>query len=997
MSDSTIAKLPRQPSSPTDNDLTGKLPNGRWRSSDPSCGRTPAGRAPLRGFTFCGVRIGLLGPLEIVTADGPVAFGAPKERALLTLLALRVGRPVSTTEVIDALWGESPPRTARKAVQTYVGSLRRHLPPGAISTNAGDYCLNGADVDVQRFEGLLRKGRRLSTAGEHAAAAAALTEALGLWRGPPLPDLVDQERGSVEAVRLVELHDLAEEDLADLWLARGDHDAVIPALETAVGREPLRERRWAQLMVALYRAGRQSDALRAYQRIRRLLGEELGVSPGEALVLLEQAILAQDPKLRPVPPDPGADERRRRWAAAVGGSRLPVAANTFIGRQIECDSIAALLDRGRLVSVVGSGGCGKTRLAIEVANQIGDHFADGVALARLASADDQSVVAQVAAAFDVAAEPDRPLLETVVAALAGRHVLIVLDNCEHVIAAAADTAEVLVSSCTQVSILATTREALLCPSEHRFSLGPLHKPSAVDLFVARATAARGRPVDETEMASVDEICRRLDGLPLAIEIAAARGRFLGLAELAANLKDHRLALTGLRTSENRHQTLRAAIDWSYRLLSGPQQRLFRRLSVFAGGAGYEEAQAFSTPLDVADLIDKSLLVRSVGTDDGPTQGRLAMHETVRQFAADLLSTADEAAAAGRDHAGIYLDMAETAGRDLRNAGQVEAIARLAADNDNLAAAISWALHHGDAELSARFGRALWWYWFRSGQPGQGRAWIEAAIASGLSDPHDEGRAAAGYLAWDTDDFDVATGHAAAVLDHRTSSLPARALALGTLARVYGDRCQFDAAAAAARESETLYQHHGDPWLVAWARRCRASVALYGGDPESARALTVDAMSGFEAVGDDWAIVGCIELLAGIAMRNGDTDGALTLAGRSVTGHRRFKDWSGTRVALLHLASVARQANEADLARQAAAESLALSEDHGYRLGALHAHLLLGRLAADAGHRSTVEFHARSAAGLARRSDDPLAGIEDHQAAIEAGELLALAGRLDEGG
>jgi predicted ATPase/DNA-binding SARP family transcriptional activator len=955
------------------------------------------------GFTFRDVRVGVLGPLEVVTDDGPTVLSAPKVRALLALLALRAETPVSTGEVIDALWGDSPPPSARKAVQMYVSSLRRQLPSASISTTTDGYCLRGADVDVRRFERLLQESRRLSGAGDSRAAAVALSQALVLWRGPPMPDLADQPRGAAEAVRLVEQHHAAEEDLADFRLADGDHDAVIPVLEAAVAAEPLRERRWGQLMLALYRAGRQSDALRAYQRIRRLLGEELGISPGTALVELEQSILAQDPGLRRPPSDPGAGSRQPRRTLGPGGSQLPVAANAFVGRESESRAVTASLEQARLVTVVGPGGCGKTRLAIEVANRIGARFADGVALIRLASGDEQTVVSELAAAFAVEAEPDRPLLGTVVAALASRQVLVVLDNCEHVIAAAAYTAETLVSACAQVRVLATSRETLRCPSEHRFSLGPLPTPAAAELFIARAAAARGGPLHSTEMVSVDEICRRLDGLPLALEIAAARTQTFALAELTAHLEENLLALSGLRAIEERHRTLGAAIDWSYQLLGVLHQRLFRRFSVFEGGATLADAQAFSGPVDVALLVEKSLVVRGVGHDfDPPEQARLTMHETVRQFAADMLERAGEGTFAGRDHAELYLALAETAGGQMRGPGQLEAIARLRQERDNLAAAISWGLRQGRFELPARFGRALWWYWFRTGQAAQGRTWIEAALAASPGDagpdpdPAGEARAAAGYLAWDTDDFEVAAHHATTVLANPYSSLPAQALAQGVLARVYGDRSLFDAAASAAGESEALYRRWGDAWCIAWARRVRASIAFWSGDAEVARAVTVDAMAGFREIGDDWAIVGCVDLLAGIVMDSGDLPGALALAAESVAGHRRFEDWSGTRAALLHLAVVARQGGEGGLARGAATESLALSEDHGYRLGALHAHLILAHLAADAGDRSAVKFHAQSAADLARRPDDPQAGLEDHQARVEAADLLDQAAAIDSG-
>jgi predicted ATPase/DNA-binding SARP family transcriptional activator len=862
------------------------------------------------------VRVGLLGPLQAI-GDDDVEFvvGAAKERAVLELLGVRAPSVVTMGELVAALWGDGPPRSATKTLQNYVASLRRLLPAGVIETVPRGYRLavEADQVDAARFAGLVDRGRRALEQKDTERAVEDLTAALRLWRGEPLLDLADQPTGMAEAARLVELRRAGQEVLVDARLARGEHGSLIGDLEAAVAAEPLRERRWAQLMLALYRSGRQADALRAYQRLRTRLAEELGIEPSPEVRALEAGILNQDRSLQafadttaPVvgpaaPAGPGLpsgnvtfvftdvegstglfrrlgdryppllEEHRRliraamaghggsevntggdglflafgdaaeavaacvdaqralvaypwpaegqlrvrmgvhtgvaiptpegdytavavhlaaRLAAAGHGGQILMSAQTadllrhllpmsslvhrglfllpgfdeaepifqlvhhdlpssfppllaapaiahnlpdertsFIGRDTDLKSVDELLRTARLVTLVGPGGAGKTRLAIESGRRLLDQFPAGVWLAELAVLRDPSqvptAVAKAMGYHDPLAESGGPALvrERLGAAIGPGHLLLLLDNCEHMAEAPAELAAGLLGTCPALVVLATSRQSLGVVGERLVEVGSLDLPTgdaAADvaasaagaLFVDRAQAVHPRfELNPPTAAGVAEVCRRLEGLPLAIELAAAWARLLSPAQIAERLEQTLALPAGGRGREERHHTMRAALAWSYDLLTEAEQELFRRLAVFRSGFVLEAAAAVA-PARSADvlsvlggLVDKSL----VEVVDGPAgQRRYRLLEPVRQFAAELLQATGERDDAARRHRDHLLSRLQGPRPD------PSAFAGLAAELDNVRAAVEHAMSTSEPEAAVVLVNAYGWWWMDLG-------------------------------------------------------------------------------------------------------------------------------------------------------------------------------------------------------------------------------------------------------------------------------------------
>ena len=537
---------------------------------------------------------------------------------MLEMLALRAGRPVPAGSLCVGLWGEAAPPTAPKALQTYVSHLRRALPPGCVLTTAGGYMLRvgAASVDAERFERAVAEAAQLQVTGDPRTAASLLRKALALWRGHPCPELAEHSWATAEVARLEELRRQAEEDLADARPAMGDHARLAGDLEAAVAVEPLREWRWAQLILALYRSGRQADALRAFARLRSTLAEELGVDPSAKLVALEQSVLLQSPELehRPLPDGvPGAVRVPERRPGA-----LLRAANSFVGRASEVAEVSKLVAERRPVTLAGAGGCGKTRLASEVAAAVAGHLAGGahfVALAPLA--DPELIPLAMAEALGVRPQSERPLAQVMAEVVGQRETLVVVDSCEHVVGAVAELVEDLLQGAPGLRVLATSRDPLRIAGETVWRVPSLEVPepgsspaesracAAVALFVDRALAAKpGLRLDEGAISVVAELTRRLDGLPLAIELAAARVAVLDLRSILEGLGDRFAILAGgSRTAPARHQTLRAAVAWSYDLLSAREKDLFCQLSVFPGSFSLQAGLALcGAPTDRRGLL-----------------------------------------------------------------------------------------------------------------------------------------------------------------------------------------------------------------------------------------------------------------------------------------------------------------------------------------------------------------------------------------------------------
>lgn len=523
----------------------------------------------------------ILGPVEVWAVDGPIDLGGPKSRLLLAALVASCGRPVSQDRLAEALWPDS--EAAVDTLQSYVSRLRRHLGPAGRDlverTERGYRLTSGAAVDSERFAALAEEGRRLQASGDLVGAATLFADALALWRGPAFGELGTEELVRAESTRLDEIRQTTGEDLIGVQVELGHETRVIPELEALLGTHPLRERLWELLMVALSRSGRQAEALRAFQRARRHLGEELGVEPSPRLRELESMILCQDPGLL----RPGAE---RSTPPRDFGQRLPVEATRFVGRLRELEQTRAALGRARLVTLSGAPGVGKTRLATATARYAEGEEGLSVGFVGLADATEpDEAKGRIGAAVAAwRSEPDSP-----------EKFLLVVDNCEHLVDACAERISELLSDNTGLQVLTTSREALRVPGETVIQVPPMTVPSArsaaglmssdsVRLFVERCADARpGFTLTPSNSDVVRQICVRLDGIPLALELAAARSATMGLREINRGLERRfDLLSEGYRTAPPRHRTLSAALEWSYQLLDESPRDLLDHLPYFLG-------------------------------------------------------------------------------------------------------------------------------------------------------------------------------------------------------------------------------------------------------------------------------------------------------------------------------------------------------------------------------------------------------------------------------
>jgi predicted ATPase/DNA-binding SARP family transcriptional activator/class 3 adenylate cyclase len=1070
------------------------------------------------------VQVALLGPLLVTAAGEAVAVGAAKERAVLAVLALRGARGARIEELTAALWGDNAPRSAHKTVQTYVSALRRVLPDGVIETVPWGYrlCLPAEDVDVAVFERLVNAGRRASEQGDLRGAVSFLVEALGLWRGDPLVELADRPLGRAEAVRLVEVRRTAEEDLAQGRLDLGGHAALISDLESGVAAEPLRERRWAQLMLALYRSGRQADALRAYQRLRSTLSEELGIDPSAELVALEEAILLQKPDLAWMPPpgalsvgargdgpvgmpagtvtflftdiegstnllrrlgldyatllnrhrqmiraaaaDHGGVEvgtegdglffvfagathalsaavaaqhalQQARWpldvqlrvrmglhtgeatrvgddyvglavhqaariaaaahggqiliseltataadipleratvrdlgrfrlkdfdnavrlfqvepdgrstlfpppraAPAAGGRNLPAAVTGFVGRATEVAQVSELLSASRLVTLTGVGGGGKTRLAIQVATGMAERFGDGAWFVDLAPLGDGQLVADaVARALGLSDLGKREPAAVVEDYLRDRELLLVVDNCEHLVEPAAGLTRRLLEAAAGLKVLATSRRHLAIAGEVRYSVPPMAVADALQLFVDRLAAVRpGLHLGQDDLAVVAAICRKVDGIPLALELAAARAGVLSLAEVAAKLDDA-LAVLANRGAGGpaRHQTLEAAIDWGYRLLSPAGQTMLGRLSVLAGDWSLAAAEAVYGPKvaeGVLDLIDELVGSSFVQADVAGPAARYRLLEPIRQYAAaKLRSTGDETQARDR-HLAWYLALAEqfehrTFGRD-----PAAALDQVESDIDNLRAALAWSIQAQSADIGERLVNAVYPFFFIRANYREGLTWSRQVLT--LPGPPTGTRSAvsrrAGILALSIGDLLGAGRHfAQAVADGQASGdrrhLGRALCSISFLSLATGE---LDLARSQLEEAIALATETGDAVFEAEGRIFLARLACHQGHLAEARALAIAVID--QGARDDWIHrEGALFVLADVAHVEGQYRLAEGYASEGLALHAPLggRNIRLTRVGLMAMAQG--QLADARAAFNAAAAAEASISDEPY--------------------------------------------------------------------
>jgi predicted ATPase/DNA-binding SARP family transcriptional activator len=868
----------------------------------------------------------VLGPVEVVGEDGVISLPA-KQRRLLAALVVAGGRARAVDELVEALWDGSPPASARGLVQVYVSQLRKALPPEIeIATRSGAYAaaLPTGSLDAARFERLLGECETARRDANPALAASLADQALALWRGRAYGDLAYEELARTESERLEELRLVALEERLDARLALGRHAEAVGEVLAFADEHPFRERSHELALLALYRCGRQTEALEHFAALRARLRDELGLEPGPALRELQRRILEQDPELL-------------RSVERADTASLPLPANPLVGRERELEELGAMLSRrdARLIVLTGAGGSGKTRLALEAARRAAPSFANGVVLAELAPLRDPAlVVPTIARAVGISDPPDAEALETLSSALAAQELLLVVDNAEHVRQAAPALVE-LVASAPRLTLLVTSRAVLHVSGEQVFPVSPLSEDDAVELFVQRgqllepAFALTG----ESE-ADVYEICRRVDCLPLALELAAARIRTLGPGALRERL-DTRLGLLtgGPRDLPARQQTLRETIAWSADLLGERERDVFARLAVFPGGASLEAAdEVCGADLDtLGALVDDHLVLRA----DIGGEPRFGMLETVREYALELL---------GDDRERTELALAEHVARiadRLRLSGHVQRewrgiVEDLDQEADAVRAALAAAAVSGDAELQVRLAGGLWRYWSLRGPVGEGLDWIERALAAG------DGEASA-----------------------------ARACALqggSALAWMRGDLVRAkelaEAAIPVAIEAGSTWDELSGHTTLGLVAQADHPMDLDAARRHHTRSLELAEQLGLEPL---FAKLN----LGTVAFDGGDHATALTLFDEVLAAHRRDDNRWGMGFALLNLGLVRLALDDLDGSRRDLEEARSLFAETGVR--ERHAHALQGLAAVEA--RESRPEEAARLLGQARRELTEYASAE----------------------
>jgi predicted ATPase/DNA-binding SARP family transcriptional activator len=835
------------------------------------------------------MRVGVLGPLTVTVDGAAVEVGGGRLQALLVRLALDAKRVVGVEALAAAVWPGDGPADVAHALQSLVSRLRRCLPAGLLASAPGGYRLDIPPdaVDALRFERLATEGRRAWRAGQARTTVELLQEALGLWRGEALAGLPDAPFAAAAAARLEELRLSALEDRSAAEIELG-HDLArtVAELQALTATHPLRERLHTLLVKALHTAGRPAEALVAYENFRQSLADALGTDPGPELREAHLALVRGQPPARPagtgLPPGGvgGARLRKNPAPAALPRGNLREPLTSFIGRAAEQDRIGGQLDTGRLVTLIGPGGVGKTRLATTVAARLADRFAGGVWLVELAPVTEPGNLPQVVAGAlglrEVAPlEPPgaaREPLGRLVEAFSGEDTLLVLDNCEHLVDACARLAGELLGRCPPLRVLATSREPLGLGGEALCPVLPLGLPEpgasaaealacpAVRLFADRVSAAvPGFAVDDANAPAVVEICRRLDGLPLAIELAAARLRSLSVEQLAARLDDRFHLLTGgSRTALPRHQTLRAVVDWTWDLLDADERRFAERLAVFPAAISVEAAEQVAGPVPwvldtLAALVDKSLLQVVEGAEP-----RYRMLETIREYGRDRLAQHGQLAEVRAVHTRCFLHLAELAEPHVRGTGQVPWVARLAGERDNLVAALRFAADTGDADTAVRLAAALGLFWTIQGNHAEAVGWIELALGVPGPAAPEATVVAAVFLLFNSV---LSGGHPRAVpaVEKLYDKLPdpphpACALIEPMTALSGGDP-------RAARRAADARLSHPDPWTRAMLRLIRA-FARSGEDGMAGMAEDLAVAAGeFRVAGERWGRAMSLSYLA----------------------------------------------------------------------------------------------------------------------------------------
>ncbi|MGY1640598.1 BTAD domain-containing putative transcriptional regulator [Geodermatophilus sp. SYSU D00703] len=952
---------------------------------------------PIRGRSEASQEIGfrVLGPVEAVDAGGLVLpLGPPRNRDLLAALVVHVGSVLTIGRLIELLWDGSAPPTARTMVHGAVAGLRRALEPGRgrapslLATRDDGYLLDVPPdrVDALRFEQLLAQGRRLVEAAP-ARGSQLLGEALSLWRGPALSG-IECTFAREAASRWEELRLECTESRMAAEIALGHHQDVVADLEDLVARHPFREPLCAQLVLALYRCGRQTDALQTLRSERRMLVEELGLEPGPQLQRLEQAVLQQSPELDAAPPPAGPGPVRP----------LPSPVDSFVGRVRERAEVAALVSTHRLLTLTGPGGSGKTRLALEV---VRDLHATGVhtCIVDLAPLTTPELVGEtVAEALGVRGGPGPRLVETVATALSGHDAFLLLDNCEHLADACAAFVGSLLAAAPGLRVLATSRAALHVPGERVFAVQPLATAAvhdsvadisacdAVRLFGQRAVAARPDfAVTPANTRLVLEVCRRLDGLPLALELAAARAASMPLQDLADRLDDRfRLLDAAVRSADARHQSLAATLTWSHDLLDPPARSLFARVSVFPATFDLTAAEAVVSggelpPADVGLVLARLVASSMVQLDEEPDgTTRYRMLETTRQYAQDKLGGPALASLRNR-HAHHYLALAQEAEPHLLGPASPPWLVRLQADRENFRAALEWAFGPaGDERLGVGLVACLWHPWDVRGARGEGLHWVHAALRVIRPDsgPDRLPLLSAGALlhlgrAEFTEVAALAGGQLA--LARATGATAWEGDALALTATVAWARGEFDRAQHLYEDAVAASLAGGDRWRAALAEAQLARLHRDRDEPDAARSVVLRALDHAEDVGEHLARGLAVDVLASLEHRWGDVPVAARLVDEALE-HYRAVGYREGEASALHLAGrIALSSGELERARQAFEQALGLCRRIGHRSGSATALEGMATAAAGAGEDDLALLLLGAASALRTEIGVPLTG------------------------
>lgn len=897
------------------------------------------------------VEFGVLGPLQVRTGEGAdtrtidIRRGIP--RTLLTVLLLHAGETVSASALADVLWGDDQPRNPANALQIQISYLRKQLGADAtvqpIVTQPGGYALaiERDQIDAHRFERSVRAASRSSPTDreEMLVALGELDDALALWRGDALADVTGEPFAIGEAARLEELRLTAFELRHELMLGVGRHHELAGELSALISEHPLREQLHEQLLVALYRSGRQADALRAYDHARVHLLEELGIDPGPRLQELERRILNQDPTLlwtpstapAPIMAASAVDESVPSRPPARPTATIPIAVTALVGRDIEVARIRKLLERSRIVTLTGPAGAGKSRLALEVA--AARKVSTDVWFVDLAGVADPDVVAaSVASALAVPIVPGDDAASSVAASLASCTGLLVLDTCEHVVRAAAQLAGRILRQAAEVRVLATSRRPLGITGEIAWPVPPLALPPpdacsfdavagypAVELFVERAASVRPDfELTDANAADVAAICLALDGLPLAIELAAARADVLTPQAIRGRLMNRfELLVDGSSDTSARQQTLRAAIDWSVGLLDERERSFFAQLGVVAGTFDLEAAAALAatTPEDALTLLTalvRQSMIAAIGDD------RYRLLDTLRAYALETLESLDADDTRQR-HADYHVALAERAERGIQGAEQLAWLDRLRMDVPEHRAALEWLVSNGDGVRAARLAGALGWFWTLDGMLAEANRRLEQVLAFDDLPP-----AVRGKVVW---------------------SLALLAASLG----------EFQRAHALAEQSVELGKQSGDLVVTGCGLNARAVIEWALGDLDRSRCTRDGAIAAFTAADHEWGLALCHVLQARTAIDRNDPQ-ADEHAERGLVSARATGDLHLVGIALEQVTRLALRAGRIETAIRGAIEAVEVQERIGYTEGVIASLHLLGHAALAAVDADAAEAH-----------------------------------------